>query len=579
MEIIWRVSSYLFRHKGLFALTLSLAIGSMLFMLAVPLVIGWVVDGLIDSAEMNQLGFGMLCITLCFAFRELLNCFRIRVNNVLEQKVLIALRADLHAKLLELPVSFYDRRKSGEIASRVVDDVNNVERALLDGTEQGIASILLVLGIITILLVTQPLLAVFVILPLPIIIFLAIDHAKATRKNWSAVRETAGELNSLLVEDIQANRLIHSFALQDREKARFNYLAELMRKRTLKAMFRWSIYSPTSNFIASIGTVAVVGVGGYLLNTSADFTFGDFVAFFAFCRMLYEPISLLNGLNHMLAAGKASGERVFEILDHPVEIENLNNPAQFPQGLITVKYENVSFSYPERDQVINDFELELPAGNVTALVGHTGAGKSTIANLLLRYYDVSEGAVLLNDVDIRNIDLVELRGHIGYVAQEPFLFDGTVEDNLRLANKNATNTEIITALQGAKAWDFVSKLPKGMKTMIGERGIRLSMGEKQRITIARVLLKNPPLVIFDEATSSVDTLTEQKIQDALEVLMRNRTVLVIAHRLSTVRRADQIVVMDNGKIIEVGHHEQLLLNSGRYSQLWNIQHDFIPETV
>jgi len=290
-------------------------------------------------------------------------------------------------------------------------------------------------------------------------------------------------------------------------------------------------------------------------------------------------LSQLNGLNNLIATGKASGERVFEMLDYPVEIQSPERPTRFPNGLLEIDLREVSFGYKGREALLSNFSLKLERGGVTALVGHTGAGKSTVANLLQRYYDVKSGAVTINGIDVREFDLIDLRKRIGVVAQDPFLFDGTVRDNLKLAKQEATEEELVSALQGASAWEFVSQLPDKMDTQIGERGIRLSMGEKQRLTIARVILRNPPLVILDEATSSVDTLTEAKIQNAVDNLVKERTTLVIAHRLSTVRRADQIVVLDKGRIIENGGHEELILQGGHYARLWETQTDLIEENA
>jgi ATP-binding cassette subfamily B protein len=583
MRTIWRVSGYLFKYRGLFGLTLFLALGSTLFLIAIPQIIKQIFDQIIDPGRTDLLIWGVAGITVCYFGRDLLNCLRIRINNTLEQNVLIDLRGDLHRKLLELPIGYYDKRRSGEIASRVIEDVQNVERVILDGSEQGIVALLTVVSISIILFFEQPLLALFVVLPLPIVLWLSILHFQATRRNWKRVRESAGELNSLLVEDIQGNRLISSFALKDREMSRFVGIAIELKNRTLKAMYRWSLHGPGTSFLTSLGSVAVVGFGGYLLIEGGQkpgaFSFGDFIAFFAYCTLLYQPLYTLNSINHLLAAGRASGDRVFEILDHPVHIRNSPDPVPFPTGLVEVSYSNVSFHYPDRSEVLDDFQLNFPPGKVTAIVGHTGAGKSTIANLLLRYYDVTTGAVTINGTDVRAIDLDSLREHIGFVAQDPFLFDGTVADNLRLAKEDASEDDIVRALEAACSWDFVQDLPAGMDTIIGERGIRLSMGEKQRLTIARVILKNPPLVILDEATSSVDTLTEARIQQAIENLVQERTTLVIAHRLSTVSRADQIVVLEKGRILEKGDHRTLIALDGHYAQLWHAQTDLIPEYI
>ena len=575
---IWRVSAYLFRYKGLFWLTIGLAAGMTAMEIAVPLAIEHILENIENVGAVDSLLWGVAVIAALYLGSEVFNSLRIRVNNTLEQRVLLEMRRDLHSKLLRLPVSFYDQRKSGEISSRVIEDVAAVERALLDGTEQGTGAILKIVGITTFLFLMQPFLAWFVFLPVPVLLLAGVLYSRRSRKVWKGVRESAGDLNSLLVEDIQGNRLIQTFGLQDRESERFEEKAEDLRGKTLHAMYRWALYSPATTFVTKLGFLSIVGVGGYLvLQESADFGMPQLLTFFLLANMLYQPISQLHGLNHLLAAGRASGERVFEVLDAQVEVDEPVDPQPLPAGAIQVAFENVRFEYPGRPAVLDNFDLTLEANQVTALVGHTGAGKSTVANLAMRTYDVSSGSVKLSGLDISRLSLRELHDKVGHVAQDPFLFEGTVRDNLMLAKPDATEAEIIHALEQACCWDFVENLPERLETNIGEKGIRLSQGEKQRLTIARVLLKNPPFVILDEATASVDTITERKIQEALDRLVAQRTVLVIAHRLSTVRRADKIVVMEQGRIIESGNHAALIELGGHYADLWAHQSDLIPE--
>lgn len=576
MNAIYRIGRYFIRYRVAFAATLVLAFGSTAFLIAVPMVIRFVIDGIVEGGSADFIWIGVGAAAVCFLGRDLLNLARIRINNLLEQKVLVDLRKDVHDKLLHMSVTYYENTSSGEIASRVIEDVQNVERVILDGTEQGMVAVVMALGVAGMLFWLQPTLALLVMVPLPVLLLLGIDHAKATRRNWGFVRECAGQLNALLVEHLQGHRLISAFALAPREQNRFMDRALRLRDTTLKAMFRWSIYSPVTSFIGSTGVLAILGYGGYLLM-EGRITAGTFVGFYAYCAMLYEPVNRLNALNHLISAGRASGDRVMEILDHPVSVKESDNPVNFPDPAGEIIFDHVAFSYGDRDVVIADLHLTLPACQTTALVGHTGAGKSTIANLLLRYYDVTGGRLTIGGVDVRDIALQSLRSNIGLVAQEPFLFDGTIAENLILARPEATDDELWRALEAANAEEFVRRLPDQLHTPIGERGVRLSVGEKQRLTIARVILKNPPVVILDEATASVDTLTEHKIQTALDRLMKNRTVLVIAHRLSTVRKANKIVVLQRGTILEQGDHASLIRAGGHYARLWSIQSDLIPE--
>jgi ATP-binding cassette, subfamily B, bacterial len=580
-KVISRVANYLLEHKFLFVLTLVLACGMTLLTIAVPSVIQKVLDEIFEEGlgEGGFLAKGLGLIACLFLLKETLNCFRIRVNNKLEQKVIFKLRKDLHDKLLDLPISFYDRRKSGDISSRVVEDVQSVERAILDGTEQGVIAVLTLVGVTIMMFFQEPRLAFLVFLPLPILAVMAFRYSKISKRNWRLVREASGDLNSILVEDIQGNRLIHAFALQEREQSRFHKIGKEVEKRSLQAMYRWSIQGPGASFTSSMGILAVVGMGAYLLETDANFTTGQFFAFLLYANMFYEPVRQLVSINNLVSAGKASGERVFEILDADIQIEDPAQASPFPSSDHTISFKSVSFSYDTRASIVADLDFQLQHGSTTALVGPTGAGKSTVANLILRYYDVEKGSVQIGDVDLRDLRLNDLRSQIGLVSQDPFLFDASVKENLLLAKPSALEPDLQNALEIAHAWNFVKELPDGWDTLIGEKGVRLSMGEKQRLTLARAILKTPPIVILDEATSSVDVETERGIQNALATLTKDRTTLVIAHRLSTIRDADQIIFLEKGKIVEQGKHEELLERGGAYARFCKYQENFISEKI
>ena len=576
-KIIRRVSTYLFEHKVLFFITLLLAFIITILSVLVPSAIQKVLDQIFSNGLSNPKIFinGILLIGGLFLSKEIFNCLRIRVNNKLEQKVILKIRKALHNKLLDLPINFYDRRKSGDIASRVVEDVQNVERAILDGTEQGVIAVLTLFGVTIMMFIQEPRLAILVFLPLPVLILMAFRYSKISKKNWKAVRESSGNLNSLLVEDIQGNRLIHSFDLKKREKSRFLICSKELEERSLKAMYRWSIQGPSASFTSSLGILAVVGMGAYLLETDPSFTKGQFFAFLLYANMFYEPVRQLVSINNMISAGKASGERVFEILDEEIFIKNPSLPLTFPKKNCSIEFTNVTFSYDNRLPLVKNLNFSLPNGTTTALVGPTGSGKSTIANLILRYYDVESGIVSIGNSNVKDFTLSDLRKNIGIVSQDPFLFDTTVLENLLLAYPQSNEEDVINALKTANAWKFVKQLPDGLNTLIGERGVRLSMGEKQRITLARAVLKSSPILILDEATSSVDVETERQIQVALSQIIQKQTTLIIAHRLSTIREADQIIFLEKGEIKEQGSHKELISLNGYYANYCKHQENLI----
>ena len=385
-------------------------------------------------------------------------------------------------------------------------------------------------------------------------------------------------MNALLMDNLQGVRQIKAYGQQAHEDARFAQRADELRLGTLGVMRVWAAYSPAMSFAAALGSALVLWVGGQLV-LAGSMTLGELVGFLFFLALFYEPIARLHGLNQMLQAARAAGERVFDILDTEMEgaarrTQSLRDPVRGE-----VIYEKVSFGYGPERVVLNDVSLSAKPGQMIALVGPTGAGKSTLVNLLPAFYEPTAGRITIDGQDTSGISLESLRQHISVVSQEAFLFNGTVRENILYGRLDATEAELHAAARAANCHDFISRLPEGYDSRVGERGVKLSVGEKQRVSIARALLKNAPLLILDEATASVDTATERMIQEALERLMAGRTSFVIAHRLSTIRRADQILVLRHGQIIERGTHEELLELDGLYARLARIQNTtFIEES-
>ncbi len=566
---------FLFVYMRNYAGPLAITVVSMFLLVALQLVIPWIIKtmiGAVTDPTGSQLSQGLvtqlaLLALLVYVLRAVLQFLRSYMAHIAGWGVVADARKLIYEHMQRLSLRFYEDKQTGQLMSRLVNDSDKFELLIAHAVPDLLVNVLTLVGVTALLFTINWQLALFSMAPIPIILLALRTYARFVRPAFGARQVELGELNAVLNDNLSGIREIKTFTREKNEARRVNTQIDKYRTSLLHALKMMAIFDPFIQFSSALGTIVVIYFGGRLiLNQSLPIA--DLVAFFLYLDLFYQPLHHLSDAWEKIQEALASADRVTELLDERTEPHN--DPAAIPlpgRAVGALGLHNVTFGYLENDHVLEAITLSIPPRSTVALVGPTGVGKTTLASLIPRFYDVKVGHISLDGYNIRDLSLDTLRQQISIVLQDVFLFHGTARDNILFGRADASEAEMIEAAKVANAHEFISKLPKGYDTLIGERGVKLSGGQKQRLSIARAVLKDAPILILDEATSSVDTETELLIQQALERLMVGRTTLIIAHRLSTIRNADLIVVLQDKRIAELGNHEQLLAQRGLYWHL------------
>ena len=491
--------------------------------------------------------------------------------NYVGEKIIKEFRDALYEKITDLPISFLHREKTGVLMARITNDVNIVKAMVSTAVTNVIRDAGSVVALTCVIFYQNWKLAFGAIVILPFAFYPIVIFGRKVRKFSTGSQETMAGLNAFLHETFTGSKIIKIFNLQDFEKGRFREKTRALFVYEMKKMIVKAISSPVMEFLGGLAIAIVIYIGGMQVIKGTN-TPGTFFSFLAAVMMLYDPVRKLSRLNNVVQEGLAAASRIFDVLEEETTITESNHPVVLPKGRYPVRFERVSFAYnPEDGPVLEDIDLVVRQGEVIALVGMSGGGKTSLVNLIPRLYDVTRGRVMIGEHDVRDLSVASLRNHISIVTQEPILFNETVRDNIRYGRMDASDEQVEAAAKAAYAFDFIQGFPKGFDTLIGELGSRLSGGEKQRICIARALIKDAPVLILDEATSALDTEAEQVVQKALKNLMAGRTTFVIAHRLSTIEYASRIILLKNGRIVEQGTHDEMMALEGEYYKLQTMQ--------